>query len=63
MARSADNASEAKIAELKRLIRTGSYETQEMLEDAVDRLLWSEHDRLQEQPVPAVRPLVHAHPK
>ncbi len=45
MVRSTDAiAREAKIAELKRLILTGSYETLENLEDAVDSLLWSEQD-------------------
>jgi len=40
---------EAKIAELKRLITAGRYETQEKLEDAVDAFLWSEQDRLQQE--------------
>jgi hypothetical protein len=42
-------AREAKIAELKRLITAGTYETLEKLEDAVDAFLWSEHDRVQQQ--------------
>ena len=36
---------EAKIAELKRLIAAGTYETLEKLEDAVDAFLWGEGDR------------------
>ncbi len=55
-------AREAKIAELKRLITTGTYETQEKLEDAVDAFLWSEHDRLQQLHTER-RELVHSHPK
>jgi hypothetical protein len=48
MVRSAEIAArEAKIAELKRLITAGTYETLEKLEEAVDSFLWSEHDRLQ----------------
>ena len=42
-------AREAKIAELKRLITAGTYETLEKLEDAVDAFLWSEQDRVQQQ--------------
>ena len=41
-------AREAKIAQLKRLITSGNYETLEKLEEAVDAFLWSEQDRLQE---------------
>ena len=37
---------EAKIAELKRLIAAGTYETLEKLEDAVDAFLWGDNDRL-----------------
>jgi hypothetical protein len=40
-------AHEAVIADLKRLISAGTYETLEKLEDAVDAFLWSEQDRLQ----------------
>jgi hypothetical protein len=47
MARTAEKAArEAVIAELKRLITAGTYETLEKLEDAVDSFLWSEQDRL-----------------
>jgi hypothetical protein len=42
-------ARDAKIAELKRLITAGKYESQEKLEDAVDAFLWSEQDRLQQE--------------
>lgn len=50
MTRSAEAAArEAKIAELKRLITAGKYETTEKLEEAVDAFLWSEQDRLQEE--------------
>jgi hypothetical protein len=50
MTRSAETAArEAKIAQLKRLITTGKYETLEKLEEAVDAFLWSEQDRLQEE--------------
>ena len=46
MAHSAEAAArEAKIAELKRLITAGKYESMEKLEDAVDAFLWSEQDR------------------
>ena len=54
-------ARDAKIAELKRLITTGHYETIEKLEDAVDAFLWSEHDRLQE--VGERAELARRHPK
>ncbi len=47
------SAREAKIAELKRLITSRTYETLEMLEEAVDAFLWSEYDELQDE---AVRP-------
>ena len=56
-------AREAKIAELKRLITAGKYETLEMLEDAVDALLWREQDQLQKQQGVDSRELVHSHPK
>ncbi|MGE3809803.1 MAG: hypothetical protein AB7K24_34495 [Gemmataceae bacterium] len=50
MAQSVESAArEAKIAELKRLITAGTYETLEKLEDAVDAFLWSEQDRVQQQ--------------
>ena len=35
---------EAKIAELKRVITAGTYETLDKLEDAVDAFLWGESD-------------------
>ena len=38
-------AREAKIAELKRLITAGHYETLEKLEEAVDAFLWREEDQ------------------
>jgi hypothetical protein len=64
MTRSAEAAArEAKIAELKRLITAGKYETLEMLEDAVDALLWREQDRLQEHQNGAMRELARSHPK
>ena len=45
MVRTAEaTAREAKIAELKRLITTGNYETQEKLEDAVEAFLWGEEN-------------------
>ena len=42
---------EATIAELKRLITSRTYETLEMLEEAVDAFLWSEHDQSQSEPL------------
>lgn len=50
MAQSVERAArDTKIAELKRLILAGKYESQEKLEDAVDAFLWSEQDRLQQE--------------
>lgn len=64
MARSAEVAArEAKIAELKRLITAGTYETMEKLEEAVDALMWSDLDRLQAESVPAPRELARTHPR
>jgi hypothetical protein len=64
MARSAEAAArEAKIAELKRLIATGTYETLEKLEEAVDAFLWSEYDRLQAEQAAGQLDLVRSHPK
>lgn len=64
MSRSADaTAREAKIEALKRLITAGNYDTLEKLEDAVDELLWSEHDRLQEARDENLQQLVRSHPK
>jgi hypothetical protein len=65
MTRSAESAArEAKIAELKRLITSGHYETLEMLEDAVDSLLWNEHDRQQQLAADGpVERLLRTHPK
>ena len=54
---------EAKIAELKRLITSGTYETLEKLEEAVDAFLWSEQDRLQSERRPLLAELVRSHPK
>jgi hypothetical protein len=48
---------------LKRLITSGAYETQEMLEEAVDAFLWSEQDRLQYEQKPVMALLVRSHPK
>ena len=53
---------DAKIDQLKRLIAAGKYETQEMLEDAVDAFLWSEQDRLQEARATS-RQISRLHPK
>jgi len=45
MVRSAEAAAqEAKLAELKQLIRSRHYESLEKLEDAVDALLWGDSD-------------------
>ncbi len=64
MARTAEAAArEAKIAELKRLITAGTYETLEKLEEAVDSFMWSELDRLQTGPAPAPRELTRMHPR
>ena len=56
-------AREAKIAELKRLITSGTFETLEKLEDAVDAFLWSEVDRLQIQQGQVSREMARAYPK
>jgi hypothetical protein len=50
-------ARDAKIAELKRLIQAGKYESQEKLEDAVDAFLWSEQDRLQQEQYESLSPV------
>ncbi len=65
MAHSAEAAArEAKIAELKRLITAGTYETMDKLEDAVDAFLWSEHDRAQQQQHDvSLREIAQAHPR
>jgi len=64
MARSAEiTAREATITELKRLITEGSYESLEMLEDAVDAFLWSEQDRLQQEQASRRPELARSHPK
>ena len=64
MARSAETAArEAKIAELKRLITAGTYETLEKLEEAVDAFLWSEQDRLQAEQTTLTAQMVRSHPK
>jgi hypothetical protein len=63
MAQSVERAArDAKIAELKRLIQAGTYESQEKLEDAVDAFLWSEQDRLQQQQY-ELSPMARFHPK
>jgi hypothetical protein len=64
MVRSAETAArEAKIAELKRLITAGTYETLEKLEEAVDAFLWSEQDRLQAEQMTLTADMVRTHPK
>jgi hypothetical protein len=64
MARSAESsAREAEIAGLKRLITSRRYETIEMLEEAVDAYLWSEHDRRQAERELALHELARSHPK
>jgi hypothetical protein len=64
MARFAEEtAREAKVAELKRLITTGKYETLEKLEDAVDAFLWSEQDRLQQAQNEATSQIARVHPR
>ena len=70
MAHSAEAAArDKKIAELKRLITAGTYESLEKLEDAVDAFLWSEQDRMQqtqqnEALCPATaREMARLHPK
>ncbi len=56
-------AREAKIAELKRLITSGTYETLEMLEEAVDAFLWSEQDQLQAECGPAPADMARSFPR
>jgi hypothetical protein len=64
MTRSAEAvARDAKIAELKRLITAGKYESLEKLEDAVDAFLWSEHDRLQQVDEDGLHELSRSHPR
>jgi len=64
MVRSAETAErEAKIAELKRLITAGTYETLEKLEEAVDAFLWSEQDQLQAEQVTLAAETIRSHPK
>ena len=60
---SESDAREAKIAELKRLITSGTYETLEMLEEAVDAFLWRELDELQAEYGPAPRDMARAFPR
>ena len=63
MTRSMERAQrDAKIAELKHLITSGEYDTIDKLEDAVDAFLWSEQDRLQQEPDEIAR-IVRARPK
>jgi hypothetical protein len=54
---------DAKLAALKQLISAGNYDTIEKLEDAVDELLWSEHDRLQQMQGETARDMARSHPK
>ena len=64
MTRNSETAArDEKIAELKRLITSGTYETLEKLEDAVDAFLWSEADRLQTEQGPVSREIMRSHPK
>lgn len=57
MVRSVEAAAEReKIAQLKRLIASGEYETQEKLEDAVDAFLWAEENKQQPEPPLPRRP-------
>ncbi len=64
MTRSADTAArEAKIAQLKRLIRAEKYETLEKLEDAVDAFLWHEQDQLQDALEGPTHEIARSHPK
>jgi len=56
-------ARDAVIADLKRLITAGTYETLEKLEDAVDAFLWSEQDRLHADYMPASREMARSHPR
>ena len=64
MTRSADSAArDAKIAQLKQLIRAEKYETLEMLEDAVDAFLWHEQDQLQGEFESPTHEIVRSHPK
>jgi len=63
MARSVEAAErERTVAKLKRLITAGHFSTQEMLEEAVDHLLWGEHDRRQTEQ-PASIELARVYPK
>jgi hypothetical protein len=64
VSRSAELAArQAKIAELKRLIIAGKYETMEKLEDAVDAFLWSERDRQQTACREDLNQIARTHPK
>jgi hypothetical protein len=64
MAHSAEHAArEATIAELKRLITAGKYETIEKLEAAVDAFLCSEQDRLQQQKYESFNQLTRSRPR
>jgi hypothetical protein len=64
MTRSVDSAArDAKIAQLKRLIRAEKYETLEMLEDAVDAFLWQEQDQLQSVLDEPTHEIARTHPK
>jgi hypothetical protein len=56
-------ARDAKIAELKRLITAGTYETLEMLEEAVDSFLWSEQDQMQAECGPVPRDMARSYPR
>lgn len=64
MARTTEIAArDAVIAELKRLITAGTYETLDKLEDAVDSFLWSEQDRLHTGGAPVLREMARSHPR
>jgi hypothetical protein len=45
----AASAEAEKIAELKRLITNGSYESLEKLEEAVDRFLWGDEEQTSDE--------------
>jgi len=65
MIRSIDGtAREARIAELKRLITAGTYETLEKLEEAVDAFLWRDENEGSREPAGELNAeLRRGHPK
>ena len=51
MTRSTEAAAQAaKVAELKQLIKTGTFETLEKLEEAVDAFLWADDEDVEISP-------------